>query len=444
MNDISYTQQQVQQLLLMANEVFNKRMPNTHQCYVPEKLDNRIKEIIPPSDDDGGSEMRVRLDINGIPTIIRGNTLKELVENALSHAQVSSDTTATIIEENNHLPRTFKEYAEHYLNHYKNGKKSGTYIKELHGYLNNYLIPAFGSTRLCNIRTCDIQQMLDSITSMRFPGQELGKKTKSDILAFMSMILDSAIEDEIIKVNPAKSKRISVGGKPEREVPSWSEADWAILFKQVVPSLRYQQDRLFLLIDMFHGLRKCEIAALKWSDIDLKAGTLSVTSSVQWATKTGGGNQGNIKEPKTRNGKREITLSEYIIPYLKQADKTRPYLIYGTRAEAKLGDKPPSFSVLESIISRIRAACQVCGLQQVYRTHELRHTVVTFDCNAEIDDKTLANNHGHFTAEFSKKQYARSLSTQWVRARRKSDQFMGNILEALSVEECQSQCQKNR
>ena len=317
-------------------------------------------------------------------------------------------------------------------------------IKELHGYLNNYLIPAFGSTRLCNIRTCDIQQMLDSITSTRFPGEELGKKTKSDILAFMSMIFDSAIEDEIIKVNPAKSKRITIGGKPEREVPSWSEEDWAILFKMVVPSLKHQQDRLFLLIDMFHGLRKCEIAALKWSDIDLEAGTLTINSSVQWATKTGASNQGNIKAPKTSNGKREITLSEHIIPYLKEADKSRTFLIYGTRAEAKLGDRPPSFSVLESIISRIRIACKTCGLQQVYRTHELRHTVVTFDCNAEIDDKTLANNHGHFTVEFSKKQYARSLSTQRVRARRKSDQFMGNILEALSVEECQIQCQKNR
>ena len=139
-----------------------------------------------------------------------------------------------------------------------------------------------------------------------------------------------------------------------------------------------------------------------------------------------------------------LMISLLEIPYLKEAEKSRTFLIYGTRAEAKLGDRPPSFSVLESIISRIRIACKTCGLQQVYRTHELRHTVVTFDCNAEIDDKTLANNHGHFTAEFSKKQYARSLSTQRVRARRKSDQFMGNILEALSVEECQIQCQKNR
>ena len=64
---------------------------------------------------------------------------------------------------------------------------------------------------------------------------------------------------------------------------------------------------------------------------------------------------------------------------------------------------------------------------------ELRHTVVTFDIDANIDDETLAHNHGHFKAEFTKKQYGRSILTQRKRAREKSDKFMGEILETLSV-----------
>ena len=51
--------------------------------------------------------------------------------------------------------------------------------------------------------------------------------------------------------------------------------------------------------------------------------------------------------------------------------------------------------------------------------NEIRHTVITFDCIAEIDDKTLANNHGHYSAAFTKKQYARSLPSQRERARKK-------------------------
>ena len=63
-----------------------------------------------------------------------------------------------------------------------------------------------------------------------------------------------------------------------------------------------------------------------------------------------------------------------------------------------------------------------------YESHEIRHTVITFDCIAEIDDKTLANNHGHYSAAFTKKQYARSLPSQRERARKKSDDFIDSIL----------------
>ena len=64
----------------------------------------------------------------------------------------------------------------------------------------------------------------------------------------------------------------------------------------------------------------------------------------------------------------------------------------------------------------------------IYETPEIRHTVITFDCNAEIDDKTLANNHGHYSAEFTKKQYARSIPSQRERAREKADEFISSIL----------------
>ena len=67
-------------------------------------------------------------------------------------------------------------------------------------------------------------------------------------------------------------------------------------------------------------------------------------------------------------------------------------------------------------------------IKQKYQSHELRHTVITFDCNADIDDKTLANNHGHYNAQFSKEKNARSLEIQQQRARKTSDEFMKNVL----------------
>ncbi len=121
-------------------------------------------------------------------------------------------------------------------------------------------------------------------------------------------------------------------------------------------------------------------------------------------------------------------MSEFVIPYLQAADKSKPYLIYGINYKTRVGINPPSFYTVEQVIKRIRAACEACGIEQKYQTHELRHTVITFDCNAGIDDKTLANNHGHYNAQFSKEKYARSLETQQQRARKTSDEFMKNVL----------------
>ena len=280
------------------------------------------------------NDFRGIIIIDGIPTTIRGKTVNDLVEHAIARALSaidSADRISSAKKDADRTPTTFQGYTEHFLNEFKFGKRSGTYIKELRGYFSNYLLPFFGKTPLCQIRTCDIQQMLDSILSVKKPGHELCKKTKKDILAFLGMILDSAQEDGIVMNNPAKSKRLIIGGQAERIIPSWEEEEWTVLFYKVLPSLKLQQDRLFLLLDMFHGLRKSEIAALTWNNIDLEKGTINITTSVQWATVDGASNQGRIKEPKTQNGIREIVISQFVLPYLREANKSKTYLIYGTR-----------------------------------------------------------------------------------------------------------------
>ena len=135
-----------------------------------------------------------------------------------------------------------------------------------------------------------------------------------------------------------------------------------------------------------------------------------------------------VKDPKTKNGFRTIYLSEFVLPYLRDADKSKPYLIHGIKYPSSVGNRPPSLNAVENLIKRIRSVCYQCGIKQKYQSHEMRHTVITFDCNAGIDDKTLANNHGHYNAQFSKEKYARSLETQQQRARKTSDEFMKNVL----------------
>ncbi len=450
-----YTQDQVQQMMLMMRNVMASPVG-------PAKLDSGIAAN--PSDSSAEEEDKpvVTIMINGMPMTITGDDATKVIQLALNlnqnnqpvqipqpvqwtpPAPVSQPVQAVLpgqavqpacMPENNGLDQPsgtscplFRDYAESYFNDFLIGKTSGTYIKECRGFLKNHIFPVIGEKQMKDIETIDIQKIMDRAVNTRDKScGPLSVKTKKGILTLITSILDTAAEDGYINRNPARSKRIVLKGKEPREVPSWEEWEWARLYTDVLPRLTYQQDRLFLLIDMFHGLRKCEISALTWQDFDLDAGYMYVRHSVQWATETGMANRGRLKPPKTSNGVRAVKISKYVMPHLLRADKSKPFLIYGITSPSDEGTEVPSYHTVEAVIQRIRLACKKCGLRD-YKSHEIRHTVVTLDCEAEIDDKTLANNHGHYTADFSKRQYARSLTTQRERARQKSDDFMGQIL----------------
>ena len=440
-----YTQNQVQQMMLMMRNVMASPVE-------PVKLDSGITAN--PSDSSKEEEdkpMSVTLMVNGTQMTINGNDASELIQRALKMNQAPQAPKAVRqvqpepmivqavskpeeeeVEVWNETPRIavplFRYYANKFLKTFLIGKVSGSYIKEAKGFLKNHIIPVIGDSRLDEITTADIQRILDGAVNTRTsPPEPLCVKTKKGILIMVTSILEAAKEDGLIERNPAKSRRLMLRGKEPRIVPSWEEEEWAKLYSEVLPKLKHQPERLFLLIDMFHGLRKGEIAALTWDDIDLEAGYMYVKQSVQWSTDRGASNQGRLKAPKTKNGVRCIKLSKYVLPYLREADKSKPFLIHGVRYPTNKGIKPPSMNTVAAVINRISQACKECGLR-TYRSHEIRHTVVTLDCEAKIDDKTLANNHGHYTADFSKKQYARSLMTQRERARIMSDNFMGQIL----------------
>ena len=261
--------------------------------------------------------MRIVITHLGQELTINGKNPTELAQRAVQKVlEIEAERNHRLIKDEKAY---FKKYAKYYMSTYLCGKKSGTYIKEVTGYLQNYLYPAFGKMAMATIKTGDIQEFLDSIKSVQRPGEDLGVKTKRGILRFLASILNSAIEDGYLLRNPAKSSRLCITGKPEREVPSWTEEEWCKLYNEVLPRLTFQPDRLFLLIDMFHGLRKGEISGLTWDDIDLEHGTLSVRRSIQWAQSDQGSNRGLIKEPKTQNGYRDL----YCL-ILKQQTRVNP------------------------------------------------------------------------------------------------------------------------
>ena len=89
-------------------------------------------------------------------------------------------------------------------------------------------------------------------------------------LGVLRRVFDYAVRDGVIQRNPAAGIRLSkVQGNDPR--PLTHDELWRLA--EVVDAAR---DRLLVLVAGYCGLRWGELAALRWSDVDLKSRTLRV------------------------------------------------------------------------------------------------------------------------------------------------------------------------
>lgn len=94
-----------------------------------------------------------------------------------------------------------------------------------------------------------------------------------------------------------------------RDIVTWS-MDKVRKFLDNVPADQY---RIAFILALYTGMRRGEILGLRWKDVDLKTGKASIR---QAPTKT---KMGLIfQEPKTKNAKRQIALSQEVISALKK------------------------------------------------------------------------------------------------------------------------------
>lgn len=158
-----------------------------------------------------------------------------------------------------------------------------------------------------------------------------------------------------------------------------------------------------ILLSLYAGLRLGEICALKWSDIDLKEGIITVTHTVQRLK-----NQDityrktTLMEsiPKTDTSHRTVVmpdfLNAYLISYHYNIQNDETYVLTGID---KVCDP-------RTVQYRFRRVCQDNDFQTNF--HTLRHTYATNCVRSGIDIKTLSEMLGHSDISITLNRYVHS------------------------------------
>jgi integrase len=144
------------------------------------------------------------------------------------------------------------------------------------------------------------------------------------------------------------------------------------------------------------GMRRGELLALRWQDVDLAGATLKVERSLE-QTKAGGL---RFKAPKTKHGRRTITLPPTVVAELRKlwsaTQERRLALGLGKAPGASLVFSTVDGAPLDpdAVSKAVKGAAMAAGLTGV-TLHSFRHTHASQLIAAGVDVLTISRRLGH-------------------------------------------------
>ena len=283
---------------------------------------------------------------------------------------------------------TLSEYLERWLDYVKANISPRSHERYTEIIRKN-ITPRLGGIRLARLRP---EQIAAAYTDALARGRRDGKgglspRSVHHMHRILKQALARAVRWQIIPRNPADAV-----DPPKVERKELSTYDLAAT-AQAIEVLRGTRMLVPTVLSVLCGLRRGEIAALRWRNVDLDSGALAVVESAE-QTKAGV----RYKEPKTGKG-RKVSLSPTVVEELKawRATQAQEFLRLGLRPDGdtfvvtQADGRPLQPRSITHEWVRLSAAK---GLPRI-RFHDLRHAHATHLLSAGVHPKVASERLGH-------------------------------------------------
>lgn len=294
-----------------------------------------------------------------------------------------------------------------------------------------HLKPTLGSTPVKNLRPDQVQKMLNEkllTGNLRDKGKPLGPRQVEYIYAVLHMALERALKDGLVSRNVCDA--VDKPKKIRHEFMPWSTEQT----NQFLSAIKAKRLFPFYMVAWGAGLRRAEILGLRWEDIDLKNGTLTVRRVVVRV-------KGSIKfqEPKTKKSRRTVPLPDAVTKALrvwktKQAqEKMKWKAAHSHLASEDIPEYNPLNQVFcneigevlqpDFISHRFKQDVREAGLPEI-RFHDLRHGHATMLLELGEDLKVISDRLGHSTITLTADTYSHVREQLQREASRKLDKAL--------------------
>lgn len=260
----------------------------------------------------------------------------------------------------------------------------------------NQIAPHLGAKLLQKLRASDIEEWHAILrTSGRADGKAgLAPRTIGHAHRVLGKAIRNAVRFDVVMKNVATLQT----------APRVDDVEMPIV--KDVPALieKLRGNRLFPLgmIALFTGLRIGEVLALRWSRIDLAQKVIEVREAIEETKKHGI----RLKVPKTKAGRRDVTLPDFLVGVLRDIRKDHLELRMALGA-GRMPDDALLFAELDgSLPSQKYYSKAWSDLKVGVPFHGLRHTHASQLIDAGVDIVTISKRLGHKTPAITLAVYA--------------------------------------
>lgn len=250
-----------------------------------------------------------------------------------------------------------------------------------------HIKPALGSVPVARITSGMVQEAAELLLI-----SGLSASTVRGVCRLLSNVMRYAQDENYIGRNPCQKLRIDMETPADQRVLSQCE-------HRILREAALESADLPVLLAMYTGMRLGEICALRWADMDLDRGTVSVCRTVQRISVADGRTELIIGTPKSVNSRRVLPVPGFILDLLRARQNGRSGYVFGAP------DRPAEPRTLQRRFTRMTASLGLTGVH----FHTLRHSFATRMIELGVDIKTISTLLGHSSTRTTLDIYAHSL-----------------------------------
>lgn len=287
---------------------------------------------------------------------------------------------------NQYSCRTLRSYSGEWLKSKKLDLSPSTFFK-YRNVLNDYIYPLLENDKLKNIDAIKLQQFVYYLLEER----KLSARTVVDVFYILAEVLAKAIRDKLLK--PIFFKDVKLP-KVQSNIRVWDQKEVEVFLD--APNRIIRLSRLFIGLELAlrTGMRRGEVLALKWKDIDFAKDRIYVVRTVSVNEE---GKYGLRDSVKTTSSRRMINMTSVLKESLLSWKKQIGQKIYGDKylnEDLVVCSDYGNFVHPNNLYRAFKSISKKLDLLSI-RLHDLRHTHATLLLKEEVNIKVIQERMGH-------------------------------------------------